>query len=158
MPTRERLAKAEGGFDISGIGTRRVVRMLDAPLQQLRARAQINETQYGILDRLRRHWTLGHWIGSLQAVDLNRVRSQRHDGEFTSNELWHRERFEAGYSALERIERTVVALVALEERSINEAGGVLGYGSPYRGRQAALECLRSGAGKIMSAWLTMDRT
>jgi DNA-directed RNA polymerase specialized sigma subunit len=72
-------------------------------------------------------------------------------------EILHRERIEIAFGALRQLEREVVTMMVLGEQNINEVGAWMGYSSPYRGRQAALELLRTAAGKIMSAWLTMDR-
>ena len=158
MPTRERLAKAATDFEIRGTGRHRVVRMLDAPLEQLWARAQITEQQYQVLGKLRLHWFLGHQAVSLRAADLNRIMAPHRDfGETSSQQaLWHREMFDAGYSSLEALKSAVTYMVVLQEIGVNEVGAELGYRSPYRGRQFVIECLCVASAKIMSVWLTMD--
>lgn len=160
MPTRERLAKAGGDFEIGGDGSRRIVRMLDAPLEQMRAREQLTEQQYQILGKLRLHWFLGHQSGGLHAVDLNRmVLGVRKGGEPAGEvEILHREMFDTAFAALQALERDVTARVVIEEYSTTTAGALIGYRSPYRARQAVIECLRAVAMKIMAAWLAMDRT
>lgn len=159
MPTRERLEKASGAFEIGGDGSRRIVRMLDAPLEQLRARSQITEQQYRVLERLRLHWYLGHHAGSLRAADLNRVMASNRDYGETATEqaLRHRELFDAAADSLSKLECAVMTWVILGECSVTEIGALIGYRSPYRGRQAVIEILGDVAGKIMSVWLTMTR-
>jgi hypothetical protein len=160
MPTRERLEKARGAFEIGGDGSRRIVRMLDAPLEQMRTRGQLTENQYQTLVRVRMHWFIGYHGGSLQAIYLGRVTAHNRDYGMASSEqeIWHREMFGVAFGGLLVIERDVVTMVVIQERSLAEAGTALGYHSPYRARQAALECLRGAAAEIMSAWLTMDKT
>lgn len=163
MPTPQRLSHAtmqagSTGFEIGGDGSRRIVRMLDAPLEQMRARTQITEPQYQTLARLKLHWFLGYQAGSLRAVDLNRVMQGTGQMETLGEQaIWHRERVEGAFQALQALEREVTAKVVLEEFNLNTVGAWIGYGSPYRGRQAVLDALRYAAVKITSAWLTMDR-
>jgi hypothetical protein len=164
MPTKERLGHAReqaglGGFEIGGTGTHRIVRMLDAPLEQMRAREQLTEPHYQTLARLRWHWFLGYQAGTLRALDLDRI-SQRSGQMETGSEqeIWHRERADKAFAVLQALEREVTAKVVIAEYSLNVVGAWVGYSSPYHGRQAVLDCLRMAAGKIMSAWLTMDRT
>ena len=169
MPTRERLAKAaeaglEAGlepgltaFEIGGLGPRRVVRMLDAPLEQMRARAQLTEPQYLALTRFRLHWFLAHQAGNLHAIDLNRMVLHGGHGDVAEQEVWHCEMFGVAWRALGALEREVTASVVFEEFNINGVGASLGYRSPYRGRQAILKCLGNVVQKITSAWLTIDR-
>ena len=153
MPTRERLAKAVGAFEIGGSGVHRVVRMLDAPLEQMRAREQLTETQYHTLRTFRMHWFLGHHAGNLHAVDLNRiVFGQEGFGEI-AEQIWHSQMYYLAYHKLSTVERDLAVRVVLEECNITEAGAWLGYHSPYRGRQAVLVYLRHTAEEILSAWL-----
>jgi hypothetical protein len=156
MPTRERLEK--GAFEIGGARQHRIVRMLDAPLEQARAREQITETQFQALARYRVHWFMGNHAGSLRSVGLDRVHSYgRYHGETGEQEIWHREMYLTARGVLLATEREVTAKVVLEEHGITETGAELGYRSLYRGRQAVIECLVSSSQKITSAWLTMDR-
>jgi hypothetical protein len=162
MPTKERLAKAHqvgpDAIEIGGSGSHRIVRMLDAPLEQMRARQQVTEPHYQTLARLRLHWFLGYQSGSLRAVDLDRMIQQLGKTEtLGEQEILHRERVIRAFDALRPLECAVTARVVIEEYDLNTVGGSIGYSSPYRGRQAVLECLRTAASKIMSAWLTMDR-
>ena len=156
MPTKQRLEK--GAFEIGGAGQHRIVRMLDAPLEQARAREQITETQFQVLARYRMHWFMGHHAGSLRGVDLDRIHNHdHHSGTMSEQSIWHREMLDTACDALKPLEREVTAKVVLEEHGITETGAELGYRSPYRGRQAVIECLVSSSQKITSAWLTMDR-
>ena len=158
MPTRERLAK--GGFEVGGDGGRRIVRMLDTPLEQARARAQITDAQYDGLARYRMHWFLGHLAGNLRAIDMDRVIGSDRggvDGTF-EQVLWHRQMFDVARDALPVLERLAVAGVVLDEVGVTEVGAGFGYRSAYRGRQFVLELLCSASQEITSAWLTMDRS
>lgn len=158
MPTRERLAMAGGAFEIGGHGPRRMVRMTDAPLEQLRARALLTEAQYQTLWRLGVHHFMGFRSAHLRAVDLNRIAAPGFHSETTGERAArHREIFFVGWKALNAAECFVVLEMVLMERGITTVGAEIGYRSPYRGRQAVLEALRSAAGKITSAWLTMER-
>lgn len=156
MPTQERLAKAGGDFQIGGDGAHRIVRMLDAPLEQARARGQLTETQFHVLAKYRLHWFLGYQSGSLRAVDLDRVMVSGQQGGGGDQVIWHRDMFETAGRGLLALERMALASVVLSEHNITTVGSFLGYNSPYRGRQAVLDSLRSASVKITSAWLAME--
>ena len=156
MPTKQRLEK--GAFEIGGVGPHRVVRMLDAPLEQALAREQITETQFQVLARYRMHWFLGHHSGNLRAIDLDRVMVSGQVDRGGGQGIWHSQMYLVANGSMRNLEREVTTMVAIEECSVTEVGSCLGYRSPYRGREAVLEILRSASKKITSAWLTMDRT
>jgi hypothetical protein len=128
--------------------------MLDAPLEQMLARAQINDRQYEALRLLRLHWFLGHLASGLRAADLNRVPGQPGDGlEHNERELLHRQAFRAGWVAMSGLERgTVSATVLTETAGLTSVGVALGYSSPYRGRMAALELVQSAANTLAKIW------
>lgn len=147
MPTTERLRQAGDAFEIGGnarVG--RIVRMLDAPLEQLYARRQLLQAQYEALRRQRLHWWLGAMASPLRAADLNRVSAPAWDALGQSErELMHRQAFDAGWALLNLAQRGVVTTVVLTEAGLTDAGAELGYRSLYRGRMAALDMLRASA-------------
>lgn len=153
MPTRERLAQAQGAFQIGGDRRTKVFRMLDTPLESLYNSEKLTGIQYDALRSLHLHWYVGLMSGSAKSVDLNRISSpdwaRMSIGE---RELMHRQCFDVGWSCLDVSQKVVVNVVALEESGLQVAGFKLGYASPYRGRIAALELLQSGGDALAKAW------
>jgi hypothetical protein len=154
MPTAERLKHAgKGGFTIGGEQRGvKIFRMLDAPIEQLLAENKLTNLQYEALRRLRLHWYCGHLAGLPHAVDLNRVAGFGSGLGQGERELLHREAFDQGWRTLALNEHGVVGCVVLSEYSLALAGSELGYSSPYRARQAALELLLSAADRLAKAW------
>lgn len=154
MPTPERLRRAAGAFEIGGDRrTGRVIRLMDAPLQRLRADHRLDELDYEALCRLHRHWVLGQLGGAPRAIDYNRVTVHEAGGAaFSERELFHRSMFRLGWGELVTLERLATGAVVLAEVALAEAGGALGYQSPYRARSAILELLRSSANKLATIW------
>lgn len=155
MPTRERLEHSTGAFEIGGRrGGKRVLRMLDTPLERIFLEHRLSPTQYDALRRLRVHWFLGI-TGRIQAANLDRTQADWSGLERNERELMHRQAFDAGWGGLDRPQAVVVNAVVLVEQGLVEAGAELGYRSPYRGRQAALELLQAGGEQLAQTWRQM---
>jgi len=154
VPTRERLRQAQGAFEIGGDRrSGRIFRMMDTPLEQLFADGRITNLDYDTLCRLRMHWTLGQLGGAPRAIDYDRINvhvaSEQNGSE---RELFHREMFELGWRNLAMLERGVIGAVVLQETALAIAGTMLGYASPYRARNAALDLIRSGAAALANSY------
>jgi hypothetical protein len=153
MPTQERLQQSQGAFQIGGDKrSGKIFRMFDTPLQRIFSEQKISELQYEALRQLHTHWFLGQLAGIPRSVDLNRIAVDWNGSAASERELMHREAFDIGWRALERLERFAVNVVILIEQPLTVAGHEIGYRSPYRARLAALELLQSAAGKLVIAW------
>jgi hypothetical protein len=156
-PTPQRYKHAQGAFEIggdkrSGKGNR-IVRMLDSPLEQVWTNNQITDAQYENMRRLRLHWFLGDLAGSPQSMNYNRVGTNDWINLGTSErQLQHKQEFIRAFDVLTTIEKQIVSAVVLIEIPLSVAGVELGYRSPYRARQAALEILRGAADRLARVW------
>jgi hypothetical protein len=152
MPTQERLQQAKGAFQIGGDRRCKIFRMLDAPLEQIFSQQKISDLQYEALRQLRVHWYLGQLAGMPRSIDMNRVTVDWNGLGQSERELMHRQAYDIGWRELARLEQIAVNAVVLVENPLAVAGLELGYRSPYRGRVAVLELLRSAAAKLVKAW------
>jgi hypothetical protein len=153
MPTQERLKHAQGAFQIGGDKrSGKIFRMFDTPLQRIFSEQKISELQYEALRQLHAHWFLGQLAGMPRSFDLNHISGNWNGSTASERELIHRQMFEMGWKMLENLEQKIVNIVVLTEQPLVEAGQMLGYRSPYRGRVAALEILRQAADRLVAAW------
>jgi hypothetical protein len=148
-PTRERLRHAgRGGFHIGGDQrSTRVYRMCDAPIERARAAGQLSEDQFEALQRLWVNWHFGQLDGGLHTIDLDRV-SCGVMGEPANGGL-RAAKFHAAWQRLEPEQRDIVGLVVLAEYSLKHAGQLLlGFRSPCRAKEAALQALQAAADQL----------
>jgi len=135
--------------------------MMDDNLGRLALQKLITEQQYKALQRYAVHWYAGGMAGALSSFDLDRIRAinpgvlgglARNERELTHKRLYQDARLSIG------AERARIAdHVACYDGSLVSAGTLLGYASPFRGRQAAARILIEAADWLDRFWQVIDR-
>lgn len=162
-PTPERLAHAgasdkfQGFFDIGGNkrdGLRYVMR--DNPLGRALVRRKISGEEFHGLKKYAAHWLAGGLQGQLGSVDLNRIYafdpSSMSGLAKTEAQTNHRQEYFLAHQFLGRRPAYVADCVACLELSLEIVGNALGFRSPYRARERALEILRDAGGRLADYW------
>jgi hypothetical protein len=162
MPTDQRLAQADGHYVQTG-QTRRTRRfvMMDDNLGRLALRRQLTDLQYEALKRYAYHWYLGGFAGALSTFDLDRVRAF-HPASMaglarSERELHHKKIYRDAKLSIGEQPAYVADMVACHDYPLHAAGVVLGYASPYRGRQKAAELLAEAGNRLDGFWTSQDK-
>jgi hypothetical protein len=168
-PTPERLRQSEGHFDIGGdkrVGQR--FKMRDTPLGRALVRQKISEAEYAGLKKYALHWFAGGLAGHLNSVDLNRVLAfdpmamtglARSEAQLDHRKEYNEARAYLGIrQSREGAGLVLVAdCVACWEVSLEHAGHLLGFVSPYRAREAAASALRAAGDQLVKLWTERAR-
>jgi hypothetical protein len=156
-PTPERLKRSGGFFEIGGdkrVGHRFIMR--DTPLGRALVRQKISAEEYTGLKKYSLHWLAGGLQGHMGSVDLNRIYAfdpSAMTGLCKSEaQAYHLGEYRLAHDFLGRRPAFVADCVACLELSLDVVGEALGFRSPYRGREAALEILRDAGGRLMVFW------
>jgi hypothetical protein len=145
-PTPERIAHAGQFFTVAGRSrSNRHFTMLDDALGRAWVRQNISGEEYSALKKYALHWLAGGLQGHLGSVDLNRILAFD-PGSMTglSKTEAQADHRAAYWSAREQIgERPafVADHVACYDSPLKLVGKLLGYRSPWRGRERAVEIL-----------------
>jgi hypothetical protein len=152
-PTRERLQQADHGFEIGG-DAREGYRftMTDNPLGRALTRRKISEAEYSALRKYAAHWHAAGLAGHVVSLDLNRVSSSRSSLFGSEAATYHLNEYREAARYIGRQHAYVADNVACFETKLETIGEGLGYASPYRGRQKALELLREAGDRLAYHW------
>jgi hypothetical protein len=156
-PTEERKRHAGGFFELAGEDrASQKYTMQDSPLDRMRARDAIDPKEYAALRKYAHHWYHGGLQGSVSSMDLNRVFASdplSMSGMAKSEgQAHHRQQYRDARKLLGHRPGIVVDNVVCAEWSLEIAGHSIGYGSPYRARQAATEILRDAGYRLAKLW------
>jgi hypothetical protein len=145
-PTAERLQRAGEFFNVAGVArsTRRIT-MLDDALGRAWMRRNISAAEYSALRRYALHWLAGGLQGHLGSVDLNRILAfdpgSMNGLAKTEAQADHRRTYWRAHKELGIRPAFVADHVACYDSSVASVGVMLGYRSPWRGREKAIELL-----------------
>jgi hypothetical protein len=162
-PTPERLRHAgatkkfPGFFEIGGdrrTGYRYSMR--DTPLGRALMRQKLSTEEFSGLKKYAIHWFAGGLQGHLNSMDLNRIYAFDPAGMSglaqSEAQADHRQAYYQAREHLGRRPAFVADCVACFEISLDVVGDALGFRSPYRAREAALEILRDAGGRLVTLW------
>jgi hypothetical protein len=173
-PTLERLARAAGAFELSGVdkASQRTT-MLDRPLARLIA-AKGKTWEGSWFEALRRygeHFYEGGLMGSIGSINLESVFASpfcRDHMAKSEGQVDHRLEYQRAKNHLDRAEapvgskyddatyahklRIVVDNVIIADWPLHVAGYSIGYSSPYRAREAATAMLRDAGYRLAKFW------
>lgn len=156
-PTPQRLAKADGHFEVGDDQQgRKVIRLTDAPLDRMFRRRAISGAEYSALQRFRHHWYHAGLIPNVGSVDLNRVFASdpsNSSGMARSEaQAHHRGQWRQACNELGHRQRIVVDNVVCSEQSLEVAGFGLGWLSKPQAIAAASEILRDAGHRLAKLW------
>ena len=130
--------------------------MLDDALGRAWMRQNIQAQEYSALRRYALHWVAGGLQGPLGSVDLNRIYafdpSQMSGLARTEAQLHHKQLYHAARQMLGFRPSFVADQVACFGRGLQEVGAMLGFKSPYRGRERATEILSDAGHRLAEFW------
>jgi hypothetical protein len=153
-PTAERIRHAGEFFTIAGRAkSNRRIAMLDDALGRAWMRRNISGEEYSALRKYALHWLAGGLQGHLGSVDLNRILAFD-PGSMTGlakteAQLHHRRAYWSAREQLGLRPAFVVDQVACYDSPIAMVGRMLGYSSPYRGREKAVEILSDAGFRLI---------
>jgi hypothetical protein len=156
-PTAERLRHAGEFFTIAGRSkSSRRITMLDDALGRAWMRAKISAAEYSALKKYALHWLAGGLQGHLGSVDLNRVLTFD-PGSMTGlckteAQANHRQLYWSARCQLGTRPAMVADHVACFDTSIADVGRLLGFRSPWRGREKAFEILSDAGYRLAKFW------
>lgn len=169
LPTRERMAKTGGDYEVGGDDrSGKVIRVMDAPLDRMRSRHMIGGREYEALNKYRIHWWHGGLSGNLRSPEIDRVfagdplsvtgmaRSER--------QAYHRDQYRKARAKLATADtisspttenhKMLIVLdnVLCSEQSLEIAGYAIGSKSRYRARERSKELLLKAADILVLHW------
>jgi hypothetical protein len=156
-PTKERLEKADG-FYVIGNDTHGapIHTMRDNSLERLFARRLLSGTEYSALQKYHHHWHCAGLEASLGSVDLNRIFSSdpgSMSGMAKSEaQAHHRRQWREAREIIGHKTGIVVDNVICAGTSLEVAGYGIGYGSPYRAREAAMKHIQRAGDMLERHW------
>jgi hypothetical protein len=156
-PTAERIKHAGEFFAVAGRSrSSRRITMLDDALGRAWVRRWISAEEYSALKKYALHWLAGGLQGQLGSVDLNRILAFD-PGSMTGlakteAQANHRQLYWSARGAIGTRPAIVADHVACYDSSIADLGAMLGYRSPWRGRQKAIELLSDAGYRLRKYW------
>jgi hypothetical protein len=168
LPTRERMARADGNFEIGGDDrSGKVIRIMDAPLDRMRSRRMIGPKEYEALNKYRIHWWHAGMSGHLRSPELDRIFTDPLAASgmaSTERQAHHRSQFRKARAlfatpdniASESTENhkmlIVLDNVLLSEQSLEIAGYAVGCKSRFRARERSKDLLCKAADILANYW------
>ena len=161
-PTAERLLRAEGFFTVAGKSrSGRRISMLDDALGRAWMRKNISAEEYSGLKRYAYHWASGGLGGHIGSVDLNRILAFDPGAMSglakTESQVNHRNLYHASRAYLGTRPALVADHIACYDSSIAFVGCLLGYKSPFRGREKAIEILSDAGYRLGKYWSELSK-
>ncbi len=157
LPTPERMAKAEGFFEIGDDkqGTR-VYRLQDHSLARMKQRDAIADHEYAALQKFKHHWNAAGLEGSPGSVDLNRVFSPDPGSMSgmakTEAQAHHRQQYRKAREQFGNRQAILVERVVLEDWTLESAGATLGWRDRKQSVAAATEMIRDAGYRLSKLW------
>jgi hypothetical protein len=156
-PTSERVKRADGFFDITGRGRSNLrFSFLDDALGRAWKRQQVTGEEYQALRKYSLHWLAGGLAGHIGSVDLNRVLAFNPSAMTglakTEKQVEHRRRYREARASIGIRPALVADHVACFDSSMTEVALALGYRSPSRGREKAVELLSEAGYRLVRFW------
>jgi hypothetical protein len=153
-PTAERIHHAGEFFTVAGRSrSSRRFTMLDDALGRALVRRNISGEEYWALKKYALHWLAGGLQTHLGSVDLNRILAfdpgSMSGLAKTEAQLDHRRAYYAAREQLGRRPALVADQVACYDCPIGFVGRLLGYRSPWRGRERAIEILADAGYRLI---------
>jgi hypothetical protein len=124
-------------------------------------RQNISAEEYSALRKYALHWLAGGLQGHLGSVDLNRVLAFDPGAMTglakTERQMEHRQLYHAARDSIGLRPALVADHVACFDSPISTVGVLLGYRSPWRGRQKVIEILRDAGYRLGRFWSDLAR-
>ena len=161
-PTQERLGHAGEFFSVAGRSrSSRRITMLDDALGRAWMRHFISAEEYSALKKYALHWLAGGLQGHMGSVDLNRILAFD-PGSMTGlckteAQADHRALYWMANLQLGTRPAFVADHVACFDTSVSTVGVMLGYRSPYRGREKARELLSDAGYRLAKLWAELAK-
>lgn len=157
LPTPERMARAGVDFEVGGDErSGKVLRLTDIPLERMKARGALNDTEYSALQKYRDHWYLGGLLPVVGSIDLNRIFASDPlslSGMAKSeSQAHHRQQYRQANEELGMRTVTTVDRVVCHEWTLEAAGYELGWNAKAQAIAAATELLRYAGDKLARLW------
>lgn len=157
-PTRERLAHAQNHYEIGGDtrGGLKLTTMRDSPIERALARRVITQSQYDAAMKFKNHWFRGGMAGTISSLDMDRVFASD-VGSFShmpksEAQVFHRQQYRKAVEELGNLSAAVVESIVCNEVSFTDIGAKFGWGSKYRGIEAAEKFLRDSLQQLVRLW------
>ena len=166
-PTAERIKQAGGWYDakknnpqfFTAVGNSRSSRkfaMLDDALGRAWVKRIISAQEYSALKQYALHWLAGGLQGQLGSVDLNRVLAFN-PGTMTGlakteAQADHRAMYWRAHDFIGTRPAFVVDHMACHDCSVQQVATMLGYRSPYRGREIVRGILSDSGYRLARFW------
>jgi hypothetical protein len=161
-PTAERIKHAGEFYTIAGRSksTRRIS-MLDDSLGRAWVRHFISAEEYSALKKYALHWLAGGLQGHMGSVDLNRILAFD-PGSMTGlakteRQADHRNLYWRANAEIGTRPAFVADHIACFDTSISDVGVMLGYRSPYRGREKVREILSDAGYRLSKLWADLAK-
>jgi hypothetical protein len=155
-PTPERLAMAGEFYTISGAtrSTRRF-NMADDALGKAYKRGYVSGQEHAALEKYALHWLAGGLAGHLGSVDLNRVLA--HDPNMAGQaqgerQAMHRDLYHTARGRLGTRPAFVADHIACFDTPMADVAIMLGYRSPFRGRDKVRQILSDAGYRLVRIW------
>jgi len=134
---------------------------MDDNLGRLVLRKLLTQQQFSALQRYAVHWYLGGFAGALSSFDLDRIRAINPGAigglARSERELTHKKIYRDAKLSIGEQPAYVAEMVACHDYPLAAAGVILGYASPYRGRQHAGELLAEAGNRLEQFWQVIDK-
>lgn len=158
-PTPERMKKDDATLHVVGGSEREgrlIITIKGAPLDRIFARKAITGREYAALQKYKHHWYHAGLEYRLSSVDLNRIFSNDPGSmsgmAASEQQAFHRKLYREARELIGHQPGIVVDNVICNEHSLEVGGHSIGYASPYRARQKALELIKGAADKLERHW------
>jgi hypothetical protein len=161
-PTAERIHHAGQFYTIAGRSkSNRRITMFDDALGRAWMRQKISDEEYFGLRRYAHHWLAGALQSPMQSVDLNRIYAfdpQAMSGlAKTERAQNHRVAYYAARMRIGKRLSFVADQVACFNCSLLDVGIMLGYRSPWHGRDQARALLSEAGYRLVKFWEELRR-
>jgi hypothetical protein len=124
-------------------------------------RRNISAEEYSALRRYALHWLAGGLQGHLGSVDLNRILAfdpgSMNGLAKTERQAEHRQLYWLAHEQLGTRPAFVADHIACYDSSIASVGRMLGYRSPWRGRERAIEILSDAGYRLVKIFEDVAR-
>ena len=161
-PTAERISQAGEFFTVSGRAkSNRRFSMSDDALGKALAHRIVSNEEYSALKKYALHWLAGGLSGHLGSVDLNRILAFD-PGSMTGlakteKQAEHRALFWRAHESIGVRPAFVSTHIACYDTPLRDVGIMLGYQSPYRGREKVREILSDAGYRLGKLWCELAK-
>lgn len=161
-PTAERLHHAATFFTVAGRSkSSRRITMLDDALGRAWMRRIISAEEYSALKKYALHWLAGGLQGHLGSVDLNRILAFDPGSMSglckTEAQADHRALYWMAHLQLGTRPAFVADHVACFDTPISTVAIMMGYHSPYHGREKVRQILNDAGYRLAKFWDELNR-